>query len=541
MKRAVIYVRASLDRTGEGASVARQEEACRALAAYREWDVVAVKSDNSFSASNGKRRPAWQEVLRMIKLGEVDVVVAWHLDRITRTMVDLEELITLAADYNVGVATATGDIDLTNDVGRMVARILAAVARAEVERKAARQRLAYQQKARSGRPNWGTRPFGFEKDGSLRATEAAALAEAYRDVLNGSPLARCAQRLNDAGLYTTHGSPWSGKVLRGVLLNPRNIAKSTYRGEVVGDMSCDPIVPEDTFHAVKHLLNDPARSTGGGGVVRTLLSGIAECGRCGGTVKMGWKGRKGEPSAYQRYSCGKGHVTMPAEFVDSTVFLRLTTQDAEAWARGVFPEADPAAVHALTDEQAALTVRLEEAATAFADGALTMGQVTTMSERIRSRLAEIEDELASLGGAAEGFSIASNFEYLAQEFDQMPLDRQRALIAAVYSRVVLVPPGRGVTTTPEHVVTIRPDQTDIEVPQAVEKPDKYLTLAELLVTTQPPGVTSLRAAAEWLHDEGHTRLKPSGLRSRLWGYLSYDSAAGQWALRPRGAEASQDA
>ncbi|MBC7603903.1 MAG: recombinase family protein, partial [Ramlibacter sp.] len=57
--------------------------------------------------------------------------------RMTRSMLDLEALILLAEAKGVGIATATGDIDLTTDVGRMVARILAAVARAEGGRKAA--------------------------------------------------------------------------------------------------------------------------------------------------------------------------------------------------------------------------------------------------------------------------------------------------------------------------------------------------------------------------------------------------------------------
>src|SRR5690606_28616970 len=151
-KRAVIYTRVSLDRTGEQASVQRQEQACRALATAREWEVVGVRTDNSVSATSGEERPEWRAVLDMIDAGEVDVVIAWHMDRITRTMLELEELITLAVDKGVGVTTATGDIDLTTDVGRMVARILAAVARAEVERKAARQRLGNSQRAAAGCP-----------------------------------------------------------------------------------------------------------------------------------------------------------------------------------------------------------------------------------------------------------------------------------------------------------------------------------------------------------------------------------------------------
>jgi Resolvase, N terminal domain len=63
MKRALIYVRTSLDMTGEGASVARQEEACRALAVARGWEVVGVEVDNS---RTGFARSAWSAACRTV-------------------------------------------------------------------------------------------------------------------------------------------------------------------------------------------------------------------------------------------------------------------------------------------------------------------------------------------------------------------------------------------------------------------------------------------------------------------------------------------
>src|SRR5690606_9959422 len=189
MRRAVIYARVSLDKTGEGASVERQLEACRALAVARGWDVVDEKVDNSISAWSNKRRPAWEAVLEMVDRREVEVIVAWHLDRVTRSMKELERLIALSVERGVGVATATGDIDLTTDTGRMVARIVAAVAAAEVERKGARQRLANAQRAAKGVKTYGHRPFGWTADQSeLVEEEAALLRKAADDVIAGVPL-----------------------------------------------------------------------------------------------------------------------------------------------------------------------------------------------------------------------------------------------------------------------------------------------------------------------------------------------------------------
>lgn len=114
--------------------------------------MVAV-IDDTLSATAGRLadRPGWRRVVEMIEADEADLIVAWHLDRVTRSLKDLEFLIDLALERNIGLATATGDIDLTTDVGRMVARILAAVASAETERKAERQILANDARVAAGR------------------------------------------------------------------------------------------------------------------------------------------------------------------------------------------------------------------------------------------------------------------------------------------------------------------------------------------------------------------------------------------------------
>src|SRR5699024_4683255 len=142
----------------------RQEEACRALCEARGWAVTEVVRDAQSAYEQDKQRPGWTRVLRMVEDGQADRIVAWALDRITRSMLDLEHLIEMTERTGVAVTTVSGDIDLNSDIGRMIGRILSAVARAEVERKAARQRLAYAQMASKGMPHVARRPYGFEAD-----------------------------------------------------------------------------------------------------------------------------------------------------------------------------------------------------------------------------------------------------------------------------------------------------------------------------------------------------------------------------------------
>jgi len=95
--RAAIYCRISRDATGSGAGVDRQRDACLKLAADRGWTVESqhIYVENDTSATKGKR-PVYAKMMQAAESGAVDVIVAWHVDRLTRKLPELEHLITLS-------------------------------------------------------------------------------------------------------------------------------------------------------------------------------------------------------------------------------------------------------------------------------------------------------------------------------------------------------------------------------------------------------------------------------------------------------------
>jgi site-specific DNA recombinase len=155
-------VRISQDREGAGLGVARQEEDCRPLCARKGWQVAGVYADNDVSAYTGKPRPAWARLLADIEAGRVDAIACWHVDRLTRTPRELEDVIDLHDQAGIELATVTGEIDLSTPTGRLVARTLGAAARHESEHKGERRRRAELQAAQQGRPHAsGQRGYGY--------------------------------------------------------------------------------------------------------------------------------------------------------------------------------------------------------------------------------------------------------------------------------------------------------------------------------------------------------------------------------------------
>src|SRR6478609_3963627 len=90
---AVIYARISQDRAGEGLGVKRQLADCRAEAKRRGWPVVAEFVDDDISAYSGKNRPQYRAMLEAIRDRQADAVLVYHVDRLHRRPIELEEFV----------------------------------------------------------------------------------------------------------------------------------------------------------------------------------------------------------------------------------------------------------------------------------------------------------------------------------------------------------------------------------------------------------------------------------------------------------------
>ncbi|WP_369044957.1 recombinase family protein [Sinomonas sp. P10A9] len=319
--RAAVYLRQSLDTTGEGLAVSRQREDCRALAAARGWTVVEEYLDNSISASDRRKvRPGYDRMIADFEAGRFQAIVCWDLDRLTRQPRQLEDWIDRAERQALLLATANGEADLTTDGGRMYARIKAAVARAEVERKSERQRRAALQRSEKGRPPLGVRLTGYTPNGDLVPAEAAFVATLFERFAEGDSLRSLTAWAAGRGIPTRRGAPWNPSTIRTLLMNPRYAGRAIYQGRETGRPGAwTPIVDDDLYTIVQARLTDPRRLTHQGTDRKHLGSGLYLCAVCGEPLSS-WSG--------ERYRCAAGHLTRAQKPIDALV-LEVT----RAWLR----------------------------------------------------------------------------------------------------------------------------------------------------------------------------------------------------------------
>jgi site-specific DNA recombinase len=206
--KAVAYLRVSTeDQAARGVSLEAQRAKIAAYAGLYDLDLVAVVEDAGVSART-MDRPGLQRALAMLARGEAQALIVLKLDRLTRSVRDLGEL--LEGPFARAALLSVGEqIDTRTAAGRLVLNVLASVAQWERETIGERTATAMAHKKTKGE-RVGAVPYGYGlgADGHALvpvAAEQAVIAEARRLKASGLALRAIAAELERAGMVARNG------------------------------------------------------------------------------------------------------------------------------------------------------------------------------------------------------------------------------------------------------------------------------------------------------------------------------------------------
>jgi DNA invertase Pin-like site-specific DNA recombinase len=135
-KRAAIYVRVSTDKQ----TVENQVAALRQIAERRGWEVVEQYSDAGISGAKGRDgRPGLDQMLKDASRRKFDVIMAWAIDRVGRSLIDLLGTIQTLEACGIDLYLDQQAIDTTTPAGKLMFQVCGAFA--EFERSMIRQRI----------------------------------------------------------------------------------------------------------------------------------------------------------------------------------------------------------------------------------------------------------------------------------------------------------------------------------------------------------------------------------------------------------------
>lgn len=219
--KAVIYTRVSTEeQSREGVSLANQLAKCRLQCQLDDMEVLDIVEDAGKSAKN-LNRDGIQRILQMVKRKECRAIVIYKLDRLTRSVTDLNDIVNLLNKFGVSLVSVQDHLDTQSASGRMVMNLLATISQWERETIAERTSSALQYKKSENIRYCGITPFGYrDVEGALvqdkDEQDAISLMHSLRN--DGAPFHEIASKLNSLGVETRKGAKWHFSSVRAILM-----------------------------------------------------------------------------------------------------------------------------------------------------------------------------------------------------------------------------------------------------------------------------------------------------------------------------------
>src|SRR5580704_12216333 len=203
------YVRVSTDK--QGISLEAQAQKIRAIAVVHDAELLDLIVDGGESAKS-LQRPGMERLLALVEGRKVQAVIVAKLDRLTRSVRDLCELLELFERRGVALISVAESLDTSSAAGRLVINIMMAVSQWEREAIGERTRDAMRHKRSQGE-RVGNIQFGYRLSGDGKHVEPDPGEQAVLDEISqlrqtGHSLRGIASALNHRELRTRRGSPW---------------------------------------------------------------------------------------------------------------------------------------------------------------------------------------------------------------------------------------------------------------------------------------------------------------------------------------------
>jgi site-specific DNA recombinase len=431
--RCAVYTRKSTDEglQQEFNSLDAQREAAEAFVrslAGEGWTCLAERYDDGGCTGGNMDRPALRRLLANIEAGQVDCVVVYKVDRLSRSLLDFARMMQTFERHRVAFVSVTQQFNTATSMGRLVLNVLLSFAQFEREIIAERTRDKIAATRRKGKWAGGHPILGYDVDPrgfrlAVNADEATRVRAIFALYLEHAALLPVVQELERRGWVNKRwqtrkgpergGRPFTKTSLHRLLTNVAYVGKVRYKDEV-HDGEHPAIVDPGVWQQVQNLLQRHGRT--GGAPVRSqfeaLLKGLLRCVPCGCAMSPSHTTRKGV-KRYRYYVCSgaqkRGWQTCPSKSIPAAPLEQLVIEQIRSIGR------DPQLLH----EVLAQARQQDEARTADLsteqrglekDLARWHGEVRKLSTQIRpgddngsliARLADLQERISTVAGRVQ--------------------------------------------------------------------------------------------------------------------------------------------
>lgn len=445
--RAVGYIRASVKREGM-ITPEVQEDGIAKTCEAKGYDLVAVKSDLGRSGGEGKKRPGLDEARAMIARGEADVLVAYKLDRLARSVLDFADLWAELSAAGAGFVSVKESFDTSTPMGLAMLQITMVFAELERNTIMLRAADAAEYRRDQGLAPGGSAPYGYRRDGcnlTPHDDEAEVVRRMVAHILAGGSIRSLVKQLNDERVPPSERvvaeaeargdrAEWGYVTVRKMLGSPimAGLRPDPETGEMVHGKWTAIVDPGD-WRRMRAILDDPARTLIREARATTLLSGILRCGRCGDGM------RPKNTRFGVRYRCNNGTACTGTSILGA---------DAEPWvleqlwkvldAKGLRP-VKVELTSDLDSEAAKLHAELDELTRLYETRELELTEYMSFRRAAQAQLSKVEGareverrDSAIVDLLGRGGSVRELWEA-----DELTIDTKRAVIREALGNITV--------------------------------------------------------------------------------------------------------
>lgn len=299
-----IYIRVStLRQAGEGFSLDAQTEHLTNYCKVNNYSIYKLYCDAGKSGKN-TNRPQLQEMFNDMRNNKFNKILVMKLDRISRSVIDLELMINEMKKYNCEFESATEKLDTDSAMGMMFIRLLGIFAAFERDRKAERINETFAYMVEQGQAISGSQPLGYkvkEIDGVKRVVKDEEKEPMVNDMFD-----YFFKTYSAMGTYTYLNNKY--RYATGFSNFRKVFNNEIYTGKYKNcENYCDPYITKKQFEDIQNYFSSKPRITY---TKQTyIFSGLVYCARCGhrlcGELK---KTTYKNVCEYKTYRCTNKHI-----------------------------------------------------------------------------------------------------------------------------------------------------------------------------------------------------------------------------------------
>lgn len=252
-----LYPRVSTeDQSRFGHSLDEQEDRLKKLCEFKGYKIYKVYREEGVSAKN-TNRPKFKEMIQDMKDGKINKIIVYKLDRLTRSIKDLETICTLLEEYNCDLESVAEEINTGNANGKFFIRMLTILAQLEIERTSERTKFGLVGAAKkghiSGKPALGYKKKEKSKKLVIDELEADVVKRIFSMYLEGSSVCYICEKFNEENVLNRH---WATTTVDKILSNKIYIGniehgKRNKNNTQIFENVVPPIIDKTTFECVQ--------------------------------------------------------------------------------------------------------------------------------------------------------------------------------------------------------------------------------------------------------------------------------------------------